>query len=58
MKSNPFDGITRPSLPTLSDIERRMAELTGVHQKLDATGTATDPPGASHTATAQCAPDS
>jgi hypothetical protein len=34
MKSNPFGGITRPSLPTLSDIERRMAELTGAHQKL------------------------
>ena len=34
MKSNPFGGITRPSLPTVSDIERRMAELTGVHQKL------------------------
>jgi hypothetical protein len=33
MKSNPFGGQTRPSLPTLSDIERRMAELTGVHQK-------------------------
>ena len=34
MKSNPFAGITRPSLPILSDIERRMAELTGVHQQL------------------------
>ena len=34
MTSNPFGGQTRPSLPTLSDIERRMAELTGVHQKL------------------------
>jgi hypothetical protein len=34
MKSNPFGGITRPYLPTLSDIERRMAELTGVHQRL------------------------
>ena len=29
MKSNPFDGLTRPSLPTLSDIQRRMIELTG-----------------------------
>jgi hypothetical protein len=34
MNSNPIGEITRPSLPTLSDIERRMAELTGVHQKL------------------------
>jgi hypothetical protein len=29
MKSNPFDGITRLSVPTLSDIQRRMVELTG-----------------------------
>jgi hypothetical protein len=29
MKSNPFDGLTRPSLSTLSDIQRRMVELTG-----------------------------
>jgi len=34
MTSNPFREITRPSSPTLSDIEHRMAELTGVHQKL------------------------
>jgi hypothetical protein len=34
MKSNPLAEITRPYIPTLSDIERRMAELTGVHQKL------------------------
>jgi hypothetical protein len=29
MKSKPLDGISRPSLPTLSDIQRRMVELTG-----------------------------
>jgi len=29
MKPNPFAGKTRPSLPTLSDIQRRMVELTG-----------------------------
>ena len=27
MISNPLDGITAPSLPTLSDIQRRIAEL-------------------------------
>src|ERR1700722_14592673 len=32
MKSHPSGGITRPSLPTLADIERRMAELAGVQQ--------------------------
>ena len=31
--TNPFSEITRPSLPALSDIERRMAELTGVQQQ-------------------------
>ena len=36
MKSNPFDGITRPSLPTLSDIQRRIAELAGIQQQIDA----------------------
>jgi hypothetical protein len=35
MKSNPFDGITRPSLPTLSDIQRRMVELTGKQLQLE-----------------------
>jgi|ERR1700733_909093 hypothetical protein len=34
MKSNPFAGITRPSSPTLSDIQRRMVELTGTHLQL------------------------
>jgi hypothetical protein len=34
MNSNPFDGISRPSLPTLSDIERRMVELTGKQLRL------------------------
>jgi hypothetical protein len=34
MKSNSFDGITRPSLPTLSDIQRRMVELTGKQVQL------------------------
>ena len=34
MKSNPFDGITRPSSPTLSDIQRRMAELTGAEPSI------------------------
>jgi hypothetical protein len=29
MKSNPLGGTTRPSLSTLSDIQRRMVELTG-----------------------------
>src|SRR5271170_2540276 len=29
MKSSPFEEITRPSSSTLSDIQRRMAELTG-----------------------------
>ena len=35
MKSNPFDGVTRPSLPTLSDIQRRMVELTGKQLQLE-----------------------
>jgi hypothetical protein len=35
MKSNPFDGITRPSLPTPSDIQRRMVELTGKQLQLE-----------------------
>jgi hypothetical protein len=35
MKSNPFDGLTRPSLPTLSDIQRRMVELTGKPLQLE-----------------------
>jgi hypothetical protein len=35
MKSNPFDGLTRPSLPTLSDIQRRMIELTGKPLQLE-----------------------
>ena len=35
MKSNPFDEITRPSLPTLSDIQRRMIELTGKPLQLE-----------------------
>jgi hypothetical protein len=36
MISNSFDGITRPSLPTLSDIQRRIAELETVQQQIDA----------------------
>src|ERR1700722_2859505 len=36
MISNPFGGITRPPLPTLSDIQRRIAELAGVQQQIDA----------------------
>jgi hypothetical protein len=36
MISNSFDGITRPSLPTLSDIQRRIAELESVQQQIDA----------------------
>jgi len=35
MKSDPFDGITSPSVPTLSDIQRRMAEITAFQQKLE-----------------------
>jgi len=35
MKPNPFDGKTRPSLPTLSDIQRRMVELTGNQLQLE-----------------------
>jgi hypothetical protein len=35
MKPNPFDGITRPSVPTLSDIQRRMAEISAFQQKLE-----------------------
>jgi hypothetical protein len=35
MKSNPFDGITRPSVPTLSDIQRRMVEISAFQQKLE-----------------------
>ena len=34
--ANPFSGITSPSLPTLSDIQRRMAELESIQQRLDA----------------------
>ena len=29
MKFNPFDKLARPSLPTRSNMERRMADLTG-----------------------------
>jgi hypothetical protein len=36
MIANPLDEITSPSLPTLSDIQRRIAELTGVQQQIDA----------------------
>ena len=36
MISNPLDGITCPSLPTLSDIQRRIAELASVQQQIDA----------------------
>ena len=35
MKSNPFDEITRPSLRTLADIQRRMVELTGKQLQLE-----------------------
>ena len=35
MISNPLDGITSPSLPTLSDIQRRIAELEIIQQRLD-----------------------
>jgi hypothetical protein len=35
MKSNPFGGTTRPSLPTLSDIQRRMDEIAAFQQKLE-----------------------
>jgi hypothetical protein len=33
--SDPFDGITRPSLPTLSDINRRIDELARIQQQFD-----------------------
>jgi hypothetical protein len=36
MISKSFDDITRPSLPTLSDIQRRIAELESVQQQIDA----------------------
>ena len=36
MMTNPFGGITSPSLPTLSDIQRRIAELESVQQQIDA----------------------
>jgi hypothetical protein len=35
MKPNPFNGVTRPSLPTLSDIQRRMVEISAFQQKLE-----------------------
>jgi hypothetical protein len=35
MKSNPFDWMIRPSLPTMSDIQRRMVELTGKQLQLE-----------------------
>jgi len=35
MKFNPFDRLTRPSLSTLSDIQRRMVELTGKPLQLE-----------------------
>jgi hypothetical protein len=35
MISNPTGGITRPSLPTLSDIQRRMEEIAVIQQRLD-----------------------
>lgn len=34
MKFNPFDGLTRPSLPTLADMEGRTADLTGKSPQL------------------------
>ena len=43
MNSNPFGGKTRPSLPTLSDIQRRMAELTGAQQLAPQTQLQTHP---------------
>jgi hypothetical protein len=35
MIANPLGGITSPSLPTLSDIQRRMEELATIQQRLD-----------------------
>jgi hypothetical protein len=35
MISNSFDGITRPSLPTLSDVQCRIAELASIQQQLE-----------------------
>jgi hypothetical protein len=35
MRSKPFDGTASPSLPTLSDIQRRMEELASIQQRLD-----------------------
>jgi len=43
MKSNPLAGITRPSLPTLSDIQRRTAELRGAQQRTPQTQLQTRP---------------
>ncbi len=43
MKSNPFGGKTRPSLPTLSDIQRRMADITGAQQPAPQTQLQTRP---------------
>jgi hypothetical protein len=34
MITNSFDGITRPPLPTLPDIQRRIAELESVQQQI------------------------
>src|ERR1700722_2040377 len=34
MRSNPYDGLTRPSSSTLADIQRRMVELTGKPMQL------------------------
>jgi hypothetical protein len=36
MISDPLEGITCPPLPTLSDIQRRIAELASVQQQIDA----------------------
>jgi hypothetical protein len=36
MISNTLDEITPPSLPTLSDIQRRIAELAAIQQQIDA----------------------
>jgi hypothetical protein len=35
MNPNSLDGTTRPSVPTLSDIQRRMDELSSIQQRLD-----------------------
>ena len=35
MQPNSFDGTTRPSLPTLSDVQRRIEELSSIQQRLD-----------------------